>query len=106
MTSGVTFPVPCLSREGCGLSPSLWHLAQRGFPVALRDTHEPAWHLAACWYGRQCLGWQSGHRLLHSFSLVLSGAPEVITRARRDAGAFVQWGCEMQTCRMRSLGRG
>ena len=50
MTSRRTFPVPCLSGEGCGLFPSLGCLAQKGFPVTLQDTHEPAQLLSACWH--------------------------------------------------------
>lgn len=94
----MTFPVLCLCGEGCGLLLSLQCLAQWGSPVALQDAHKPTWHLGARWYRRQCLGWRSGHLLLHGFSLVLSGAPEIITRARRDPGAFAQWGCDTQTC--------
>lgn len=98
MTSRMTFPAPCLSGEGCGLFPSLRCLTQRGSPVAMQDTIEPAWHLSAHWHGRQYLGWRSGHLLLHGSSLVLSGAPEIITHARHDPSVFTQWGCDTQTC--------
>lgn len=95
MTSGTIFPFPCLSGEGYRLFLSLRCLAQWGSPVALQDTHEPAWHLGARWHRRQRLGC---HLLLHGFSLVLSGAPEIVTHACCDLGAFTWWGCDMQTC--------
>lgn len=95
MTSGTTFPVPCLSGEERGLFAPVPCLAQRGSPMALQDAHEPAWHLGARWHRRQCRGWWPGHLLLHGFSTVLSGAPEVTTRGGRDpvpshSGAVVQ----------------
>lgn len=84
MTSGMTFPVPCLSGEERGLFAPVQCLAQQGSPTALQDAHQPAWHLGARWHRRQCRGWRPGHLLLHGFSMVLSGAPEVTTHGRCD----------------------
>lgn len=84
MTSGTTFPVPCLSGEERGLFAPVQCLAQRGSPTALRDTHEPAGHRGARWHRRRCRGRRPGRLLLRGFSLVLSGAPEVTTRGRCD----------------------